>query len=207
MVGITKRNYRRVAMLGFTIVEVLIVIVVIGILAAITYSTLTNSPEKVRLTKAESDLKTLANAVNLYRVKYNTYPADTTEAGIPSSINEFISDYNSSWPNGPWTGSLYDYDAWRIDTTNTPSGSIDTVQVSIRFCTYQQYLDNGSSFCANNAKATHQSWANNFVSNDNAYYYCITGYCRPNQSVNINTTAGYCVNCPNNAAIAKPGGG
>lgn len=207
MVGIKKLKLNPAAVWGFTVVEILIVISIIGILAAITYSTLTNSPDKARLAKADSDLKTLANAVNLYRTKYNTFPADSPEAGLPSSINEFISDYNNSWPNGPWVGSLYDYDSWRIDTTNTPAGSIDTVQVSIRFCTYQQYLNNGSSYCNNNAKATHQSWATNFVSNDNAYYFCIKGYCRPNQSIDITTTAGYCINCPNNTAIAKPGGG
>jgi prepilin-type N-terminal cleavage/methylation domain-containing protein len=204
MVGI--KNFRHTGSLGFTVVEILIVVVIIGILAAITYSTLTNSPDKVRLARANSELTTLANAVNLYRAKTNLYPPDTTEAGLPSVINAYIADYNNSWPAGPWPGSLYDFEAWRVDTANTPAGSIDTVQVSLRFCTYQQFLDNGSSFCANNAKATHQSWANSFTSNNNAYYYCITGYCRSNQSSAL-STPGYCVNCPNNAAIAKPGGG
>lgn len=205
MMGI--KNFRRANALGFTIVEVLIVIVIIGILAGITYSTLTNSPDKARLTRANSELTTLANALNLYRAKNNVYPPDTSEAGLPSVINAYIADYNSSWPAGPWTGSLYDYEAWRVDTTNTPVGSIDTVQISLRFCTAAEAGGTGGAqLCASRAAATHQPWATSFNSNNNAYYYCVTGYCRSNQSAPLGT-AGYCVNCPNNAAIAKPGGG
>jgi type II secretion system protein G len=64
---------------GFTIVELLIVVVVIGILAAIVivaYNGITNSAHE---STVKSDLANIAKKVELFRVEKGVYPADETE--------------------------------------------------------------------------------------------------------------------------------
>ena len=72
--GVTKKQT------GFTIVELLIVIVVIGILAAISIVAYNGVQERARVTRANSDMSTLVRAINVARV--NT---DKTLMGVTSS--------------------------------------------------------------------------------------------------------------------------
>lgn len=65
---------------GFTIVELLIVIVVIGILAAITIIAFNGVQERARVQRANSDLNTLAKAIQVARLN-----ADTTLMGVTLS--------------------------------------------------------------------------------------------------------------------------
>lgn len=162
------------------------VVVIIAILAAITYSSFGNSQERTYFNRAQAELTTLANATKLYVIKYNVYPADVSR-GLPSGIQEFVSQssQNAIWPGGPWPGSVYDYDNWNIN-------GVQTVQISIRFCPAGAPDTSQCSF-------PKEPWANNFGV-DSAVYYCITGSCRShaNQPVNY---PGYCVNCPGNKPI------
>lgn len=66
--------------IGFTIVELLIVIVVIGILAAITVVAFNGVQERARVQRANSDLANIAKAIHLARIN-----ADTTLMGITGS--------------------------------------------------------------------------------------------------------------------------
>lgn len=59
---------------GFTIVELLIVIVVIGILAAITMVAYSNVQGKASVAKSQSDLKALQRLIEMYKADYGSYP-------------------------------------------------------------------------------------------------------------------------------------
>lgn len=59
---------------GFTIVELMVVIVVMSILAAVIFAASFDSGEKSRDAKRQTDLKTLQTAVELYKLKYGRYP-------------------------------------------------------------------------------------------------------------------------------------
>lgn len=63
---------------GFTIVELLIVIVVIGILAAITIVAYSGMQERARFAKNQTNLKTLNNAVIQYHAINGSYPNTST---------------------------------------------------------------------------------------------------------------------------------
>jgi prepilin-type N-terminal cleavage/methylation domain-containing protein len=63
---------------GFTIVELLIVIVVIGILAAITIVAYNGIQDRARFTKDQTNLKTLNNAVIQYQTFNGSYPNTST---------------------------------------------------------------------------------------------------------------------------------
>lgn len=178
---------------GFTLVEIVIVVVVIGILAALTINYIAGAPERAYEARAKAELETIGNAAKLYANKNDEYPADTGR-DIPAAIKEFIAktSQGTDWPDAPWPGSTYDYDAWNIE--DDPDDTTDTVQISIRFCEAGQ-----PSTC----KFPKEPWATGFGVNS-AFYYCVKGYCRPHESESV-TYPGYCYNCPNHAAVKKPG--
>lgn len=186
---------------GFTVVELLVVVVVIATIAAIVYTGYSGSTERAYAKRADIELSTLANAAKLYALKYDNYPADASRS-LPASLNEFIhsDDANVNWPNAPWPGSVYDYEAWDVDNTKVPCSptvgpSCETFQISIRFCPV------GGPLTA--CKFPKQPWVTGFNINS-AYYYCIKGFCRSHISELV-TYPGYCVNCPNNQGVRYPG--
>jgi prepilin-type N-terminal cleavage/methylation domain-containing protein len=70
---------------GFTIVELLIVIVVIGILAAITIVAYNGIQNRARASSVSSALHQINSKLALYSVDNNSYPADLATAGITNS--------------------------------------------------------------------------------------------------------------------------
>lgn len=175
---------------GFTLVEIVIVISVIGVLAALVYSLiLPRWRERTYYTRSLSELNTMANALNLYVAKYNDYPPDVSR-NIPAGIKEFIQSQegNDTWPDAPYPGSVYDYEAWPEDETSNP-----TYQITIRLC------DAGDdTTCKTQAKrylkdyvdaSTLDNW-----DSDSAMFYCIKGDCRSHQNLPV-SHPGYCINC------------
>ncbi len=68
---------------GFTILELLIVIAIIGVLALIPMITLVGAPKKTRDARRQSDLKQYQNAIEIYAAKNNSYP---TQAATINAI-------------------------------------------------------------------------------------------------------------------------
>ena len=82
---------------GFTIVELLVVIVVIGILAAITIVSFSGVRQRANLATLQSDLKNASTQLEVYKVSSNdeSYPADQSSANLKSSSGTILS-YNPS---------------------------------------------------------------------------------------------------------------
>ncbi len=78
-------NRKRVA--GFTIVELLIVIVVIGILAAITIIAYSGIQQRAVASSLQSDLTNASNQLKLFQVDNNAYPASITNCPTPATGN------------------------------------------------------------------------------------------------------------------------
>lgn len=80
---------------GFTIVELLIVIVVIGILAAITIIAFNGVQQKAKIASIQSGLESSAKQLESYKVTNGseTYPTDTTTAGLKPSNGTSYSPY------------------------------------------------------------------------------------------------------------------
>lgn len=70
---------------GFTIVELLIVIVVIGILAAITFVAYNGIQQKARVAALQSDISNAASILEIAGVTDGAYPVDLTSAGLEAS--------------------------------------------------------------------------------------------------------------------------
>ncbi|NOZ37046.1 MAG: type II secretion system major pseudopilin GspG [Gammaproteobacteria bacterium] len=65
---------------GFTLIEIMVVIVILGILAAVVVPNIMSRPGEARIAKAKQDIRALSTALDLYKLDNYTYP--TTDQGI-----------------------------------------------------------------------------------------------------------------------------
>ncbi len=107
---------------GFTLVEVMVVIVIIGILVSITVSQFSKQANKAKTARAEAELKSMATIISIYYAEKNVYPtADTnTTTGIETVMknNGIKWDSTGATFNDPW-GHAYRYYAGTSSATNT----------------------------------------------------------------------------------------
>ena len=102
---------------GFTLIEILVVVVIIGILGAVIVPNLLSRPDQARMTAAESDLRSLANALDIYRLDNFQYPSTdqglealvSKPAGFPEPKNYDPEGYVKKLPADPW-GTEYGYE-------------------------------------------------------------------------------------------------
>ncbi|MCX7096108.1 MAG: type II secretion system major pseudopilin GspG [Methylobacter sp.] len=95
---------------GFTLIEVMIVVVILGILASIIVPKIMGRPDEARAAKAKQDIRAVTAALDLYRLDNFSYP--TTEQGLealvtkPSNLaagaNWKKGGYLDSLPTDPW---------------------------------------------------------------------------------------------------------
>jgi general secretion pathway protein G len=107
---------RRSAALGFTLIEVMVVIVILGILAALVVPRFLERPDEARAIAAKSDIANILQALKLYRLDNQRYP--TAEQGLaalvakptqpPAPPNWKPNGYLERLPNDPW-GHPYQY--------------------------------------------------------------------------------------------------
>lgn len=99
---------------GFTLIEIMVVVVIIGILAGIVVPRIMDRPAEARITKARQDIRTLESQLNLYRLDNFRYP--TTDQGLEALVEEPTSSprpenwrpYMDRIPKDPW-GNDYRY--------------------------------------------------------------------------------------------------
>ncbi|MDB2386779.1 type II secretion system major pseudopilin GspG [Shewanella sp.] len=71
---------------GFTLLEVMVVIVILGVLASMVIPNLMGNKDKADQQKAVSDIVALENALDMYRLDNSIYP--TTEQGLDALVNK-----------------------------------------------------------------------------------------------------------------------
>lgn len=101
---------------GFTLIEVMVVILIIGVLAALVVPKVMSRPDEARTTAARQDIATISQALNLYKLDNQRYP--TTEQGLTALVKKpatppvpenWKSDgYLDRVPKDPW-GTPYQY--------------------------------------------------------------------------------------------------
>lgn len=71
---------------GFTLIEVMVVVVILAILASIIVPRVLSRPEQARVTAAKQDILSIQNAMALYRLDNGFYPS--TEQGIAALVSK-----------------------------------------------------------------------------------------------------------------------
>lgn len=130
------RSYR--GQRGFTLIEIMVVVVILGILAAVVVPRIMDNPDKARITKAKQDIRVLESQLNMYKLDNYVYPTTqqglealvTKPAGEPEPRNYPNGGYIKSLPKDPW-GNPYQYlqpgvrgelDIFSLGADNRPGG-------------------------------------------------------------------------------------
>lgn len=99
---------------GFTLIEILVVIVILAILGALVVPKIMNRPDKARVVAARQDVQAIVQALKLYKLDNGSYP--TTEQGLQALVSKPSSgpmpanwkSYLEKLPQDPW-GHAYIY--------------------------------------------------------------------------------------------------
>ena len=100
---------------GFTLIEIMVVIAIIGILATLIVPNIMGRPDEARITATKYDVGTISQALKLYRLDIGRYP--TTEQGLKALVERPTSEpiphnwkaggYLGQLPKDPWGNSFY----------------------------------------------------------------------------------------------------
>lgn len=91
-----KRSDRRKREEGFTLVEMMVVLVIIGLLATVVIINVLPATDRAARTRVQADLLTLEQAIEMYRLENLRYP--TTEEGLAALTPNYV----RRLPNDPW---------------------------------------------------------------------------------------------------------
>ncbi len=71
---------------GFTLIEIMVVIIILGILVGLIVPRLMEEPEKARVLKARMQIESLSTALKKYKLDHGDYP--TTEQGLQALVEQ-----------------------------------------------------------------------------------------------------------------------
>ncbi len=120
---------------GFTLIEIMVVVAILGILAALVVPRVMSRPDEARVMRARHDLRAIGSALGLYRLDHFAYP--TTEQGLQALVDppaneagQRRSAYLDRLPEDPWgnpyqylsPGEHGDYDLYSLGADGAPGG-------------------------------------------------------------------------------------
>ena len=101
---------------GFTLIEIMVVVVILGILAALVVPQVMSRPDQAKVTVAKGDIKAIAAALDMYKLDNFAYPSTQqgldalvkNPSGNPQPKNWNRDGYLKRLPKDPW-GNDYQY--------------------------------------------------------------------------------------------------
>jgi len=90
---------------GFTLIELMVVLVILGVLAAMIAPKIMDRPDEARIIAAKQDIATVIQALKMYRLDNIRYP--TTEQGLQALVTKpAISPIPENWKSGGYLEKL-----------------------------------------------------------------------------------------------------
>lgn len=115
-------NGKGTAQRGFTLIEIMVVMVILGLLVAIVAPNIMGRGDQAKITIAETQMNNISNALDLYRLDNSHYPS--TQQGLEALVNEPSGSpeprnwnpdgYMKSVPEDPW-GNPFEYISPGVD--------------------------------------------------------------------------------------------
>ncbi len=122
---------------GFTLIEIMVVVVIIGLLAAVVTQQVMGNVDTARVEKAKQDLRQLETSLDLYKLDNLTFP--TTEQGLDALVKKPADPNLTNYRDGgyikrntsdPWKhpyhyeypGTHGEYDLYTLGADNQPGG-------------------------------------------------------------------------------------
>lgn len=94
---------------GFTLIEIMVVVVVLGILAGAVLGAFVGKDEQARAGRAQSDISNMTAAIQLFKLDMRRYPTEAEGLGVLSNAPQ--SDDGSRW-RGPYLQKPVTFDPW-----------------------------------------------------------------------------------------------
>jgi len=138
----SANHYTRKHQRGFSLIELLIVMIILGLLASLVGPRLFGHVDDARVSTAKSQIELLGTALDSYRLDIGRYP--TTEQGLdalrrePSGVRNWNGPYlNRDIPKDPWgneyqyksPGDHGEYDLWSYGADGEPGGEGENAEV------------------------------------------------------------------------------
>jgi general secretion pathway protein G len=122
---------------GFTLIEIMVVVVIIGLLAAVVTQQLLGNVDDARISKARQDIRTLETALTLYKLDNFRFP--TAEQGLTALVQRPADATLTHWKEGgyvkriskdPWgreyiyesPGTHGEFDLYTLGADGQPGG-------------------------------------------------------------------------------------
>lgn len=105
--ALTERSHQS----GFTLIEILVVVVILGVLAAMVVPRIMERPDQARIIAAKNDIRTIISALKLYRLDSGTYP-DTGQGLLALVQKPETGNIPRNWKSGGYLDRL-PLDPWQ----------------------------------------------------------------------------------------------
>jgi general secretion pathway protein G len=122
---------------GFTLIEIMVVVIILGILAAIVAPNVIGRIDDAQITRVKGDLRGIENALKFYRLDNYNYP--TTEQGLEALVTKPADPNITNWkpggyidrlPKDPWgneylyvyPGNHGEFDVYTLGRDGRPGG-------------------------------------------------------------------------------------
>ncbi|NYT70645.1 type II secretion system major pseudopilin GspG [Pusillimonas noertemannii] len=97
-----SRQRRAAVQRGFSLIEIMVVVVIMGVLAALVVPNVMDRPDQARVVAAKQDIGAIMQALKLYRLDHGRYPSTDQGLGALVGGKDKGTAYMDRMPNDPW---------------------------------------------------------------------------------------------------------